>query len=97
MLSLSYIPSSFLILPTTNTLQSDVNDISWRSSIFGPNYEKLLAIKRVYDPDGVFYCKNCVGSERWEERADGSLCQAIGWDMAQPGDGDGDDEELVRL
>ncbi|KAE9967135.1 hypothetical protein EG328_008397 [Venturia inaequalis] len=77
--------------------ESDVNDISWRSSIFGPNYEKLLAIKRVYDPDGVFYCKNCVGSERWEERADGSLCQAIGWDMAQPGDGDGDDEELVRL
>jgi hypothetical protein len=28
-------------------------------------YKKLLAVKRAYDPDGLFVCHHCVGSELW--------------------------------
>ncbi|RSL93328.1 hypothetical protein CDV31_014764 [Fusarium ambrosium] len=41
----------------------------------GPSYEKLLDIKHKYDPDGVFWCKKCVGSEVWVEQLDGELCR----------------------
>jgi hypothetical protein len=27
------------------------------------NYQKLLQIKQKYDPDGMFTCHHCVGSE----------------------------------
>jgi hypothetical protein len=33
----------------------------------------LLDIKQKYDPDGVFWCKKCVGSEAWVEQLDGEL------------------------
>lgn len=72
-------------------MQCDVNDPTWRSTTFGPNYERLLSIKRLYDPDGLLYCKNCVGSEQWEEQMDGGLCQARGWEVVEPGDGDDDE------
>jgi hypothetical protein len=36
----------------------------WQASMFGGQYEKLLAIKETVDPDRVFNCRQCVGSER---------------------------------
>ncbi|TLD15080.1 FAD-binding domain-containing protein [Venturia nashicola] len=74
--------------------ECDVNDPTWRQTTFGPNYEKLLSIKRLYDPNGLLYCKNCVGSEQWQEQIDGGLCQSKGWGMAEMGDGD--DDEFVK-
>lgn len=41
----------------------------WQRAFWGPNYAKLLAIKRRYDPDGLFYAHHGVGSEGWS--ADG--------------------------
>ncbi|HET9624579.1 MAG TPA: FAD-binding protein [Kofleriaceae bacterium] len=35
----------------------------WQHAFWGTNYEKLLAIKRKYDPRGLFVCHHCVGSE----------------------------------
>lgn len=29
----------------------------------GEHYDKLVQIKRKYDPDGLFVCHHCVGSE----------------------------------
>ena len=29
------------------------------------NYQRLLAVKNAYDPNGLFVCHHCVGSERW--------------------------------
>lgn len=35
----------------------------WQSLYFGDNYERLLSIKKEVDPQGVFSCRRCVGSE----------------------------------
>lgn len=35
----------------------------------------LHAIKSSYDPEGLLWCRHCVGSEAWVER-DGRLCPA---------------------
>lgn len=39
------------------------------ASFWGPNYSRLLAAKRQYDPDGLFFVHHGVGSEDWS--ADG--------------------------
>jgi hypothetical protein len=40
-------------------------DSDWRRRSFGPNYARLLAVKRKYDPDGLFTTHHGVGSEEW--------------------------------
>lgn len=44
-------------------------DPDWRRRSFGANYPRLLAVKRRYDPDGLFTTHHGVGSEEWS--ADG--------------------------
>jgi hypothetical protein len=41
----------------------------WQTSYWGPNYPRLLSIKRKYDPAGLFFVHHGVGSEEWS--ADG--------------------------
>ncbi len=40
-------------------------DPDWRRRSFGPNYPRLLEVKRRYDPDGLFVTHHGVGSEEW--------------------------------
>ncbi|KAK5654328.1 hypothetical protein OQA88_7506 [Cercophora sp. LCS_1] len=40
---------------------------NWQQTFWGSNYAKLLELKRKVDPDDVFWCQPCVGSERWKE------------------------------
>ena len=35
----------------------------WKENFWGANYEKLLRVKIKYDPDNLFYCHHCVGSD----------------------------------
>lgn len=56
--------------------EADVNEPDFQRSFYGGNYERLLGIKRKYDPDDVFYAKTAVGSEFWRVREDGKLCRA---------------------
>lgn len=37
----------------------------WQTSYWGPNYIGLRAIKRKYDPSGLFFVRHGVGSEEW--------------------------------
>lgn len=55
--------------------EGDVNEPNFQQSFYGKNYERLLSIKRKYDPDDVFYAKTAVGSEFWQVKADGKLCK----------------------
>ncbi|KAF9870656.1 FAD binding domain protein [Colletotrichum karsti] len=64
--------------PTTGTYLNEANvfEPGWQWSFFGPNYGRLRSIKDKYDPDGLLWCPQCVGSEDWIQGKDGKLCKA---------------------
>jgi FAD/FMN-containing dehydrogenase len=47
--------------------ESDYFQANWQSAFWGKNYSKLAAVKRRYDPDGLFFVHHGVGSEDWTE------------------------------
>ncbi|CAJ0550202.1 Ff.00g101320.m01.CDS01 [Fusarium sp. VM40] len=47
----------------------------WQHTFWGSNYERLLAIKKAVDPEDVFWCLPCVGSDKWEQKSNGRLCR----------------------
>jgi FAD/FMN-containing dehydrogenase len=49
--------------------ESDYFKADWQTGFWGSNYPKLAAVKRKYDPDGLFFVHHGVGSENWS--ADG--------------------------
>jgi Berberine and berberine like len=57
------------------------DDPAWKEDFWGPNYDWLRSVKEKYDPEDVFWCWRCVGSEGWAEDAGdnqvlyGPLCQ----------------------
>ncbi|KAI0534841.1 FAD binding domain-containing protein [Xylaria digitata] len=48
----------------------------WREDFYGPNYKRLLAIKRKYDSGVLLYGPGVVGSDYWTVASDGRLCRA---------------------
>lgn len=56
--------------------EADPVDDDWKRNSYGSNYERLLAVKQQYDPEGVFYARHAVGSDAWVEHHDGRLCRA---------------------
>ncbi len=59
------------IVPNGGSYVSESNffENAWQDSYWGSNYERLAAIKKKYDPSGLFFVHNGVGSEEWS--ADG--------------------------
>jgi hypothetical protein len=49
--------------------ESDFFEPNWQQSFWGPHYPRLAAVKRTYDPDGLFFVHHGVGSDEWS--ADG--------------------------
>ena len=49
--------------------ESDFFEKDWQRSYWGSNHSRLAAIKKKYDPDGLFFVHHGVGSEEWS--ADG--------------------------
>lgn len=45
--------------------ESNYFNPSWQQAYWGTNYSKLRAIKRRYDPGGLFFVHHGVGSEEW--------------------------------
>jgi FAD/FMN-containing dehydrogenase len=43
--------------------ETDYFEPDWQRSFWGDHYDRLLAIKRRYDPAGLFVCHHCVGSD----------------------------------
>nr|ANM86473.1 putative 6-hydroxy-D-nicotine oxidase [Cladonia uncialis subsp. uncialis]AUW31378.1 putative 6-hydroxy-D-nicotine oxidase [Cladonia uncialis subsp. uncialis] len=55
--------------------EATFSDKAWKHDYFGDNYERLLGIKRKYDPESVFWASVAVGSDDvWEPQEDGRLC-----------------------
>ena len=55
--------------PGAYVSESNYFERGWQQAYWGSNYPRLAAIKRKYDPDGLFFVHNGVGSEQWS--ADG--------------------------
>jgi hypothetical protein len=64
--------------------EADPTVEGWKKEFWGENYERLLEVKRKWDPEGVFWCRACVGSDEWE------------WALRVQG-GDGVGQEVGRL
>lgn len=56
--------------------EGDFNNPNWKVDYFGANYERLLAVKKKYDPNDLFYALPNVGNDVWKVEADGRLCRA---------------------
>ena len=56
-----------LLVPDTGGYmsESDPTEPNWQNAFWGSNYPRLLRLKEVWDPKGVFWCNHCVGSELW--------------------------------
>jgi hypothetical protein len=55
--------------PGSYVSESDYFESHWQFSFWGSNYPQLAAVKRAYDPGGLFFVHHGVGSEGWS--ADG--------------------------
>ncbi|CAF1579770.1 unnamed protein product, partial [Adineta steineri] len=49
--------------------EADPNEKYWQQKFFGTieNYNKLKSIKNRVDPNGIFVCNKCVGSDDWSD------------------------------
>ncbi|ORY01670.1 FAD binding domain-containing protein [Clohesyomyces aquaticus] len=63
--------------------EADIAEPDWQKSFWGSNYERLLSIKKKWDPTDLFYVHHGVGSEGWVvndgergvQTQDGKLCR----------------------
>ena len=55
--------------PGSYVSESNYFERDWQHAFWGSNYSRLLAIKKKYDPAGLFFVHHGVGSEEWS--ADG--------------------------
>lgn len=54
---------------------ANIHNPDWKQDFFGDVYERLVEIKATYDPENIFYCRTCVGSDGWHEQDSGRLCR----------------------
>lgn len=47
--------------------ESNYFDKDWQRSFWGSNYPRLAAVKRKYDPEGLFFVHHGVGSDDWSD------------------------------
>jgi len=47
--------------------EADWQEENWQQTFFGENYDRLLAVKKRYDPTGLFNCWKCVGWTGYDE------------------------------
>ncbi|USP78593.1 hypothetical protein yc1106_05867 [Curvularia clavata] len=58
--------------------EADFRQPNFQDTFWGDNYDKLLDIKKKWDPLGLFYTTVGVGSEAWNVKSDGRMCRVWG-------------------
>ncbi|KAK4121682.1 hypothetical protein N657DRAFT_657710 [Parathielavia appendiculata] len=48
--------------------EGDINEPDFQQAFYGEHYPRLYALKKKYDPTGLFYAPTAVGSEDWVVR-----------------------------
>ncbi|KAG5982709.1 hypothetical protein E4U55_001499 [Claviceps digitariae] len=73
-----FVPQFAAITPGSGAYlnEADTNEPHWQETFFGANYKALLATKKKWDPQNVFYVFKGVGSEAWTVDVDGRMCRA---------------------
>lgn len=65
--------------------ECDPSNPTWKHDYYGENYERLLQVKHEYDPNGVFWCKPCVGWDEWEIQDGPAGEDPVEWGIGQEG------------
>jgi hypothetical protein len=47
--------------------ESDYFQADWETAFWGTNAARLAAVKKAYDPDGLFFVRHGVGSGEWSD------------------------------
>lgn len=57
------------IAPNAGSYVSESNyfEKDWKQSFWGNNYPRLSAVKKQYDPEGLFFVHHGVGSDEWSD------------------------------
>lgn len=63
--------------------EADPTEPDWQKTFYGDNYERLLELKRRWDPYGVFWYKNGIGSEMWNPVGDFGIENGVGQNPVQ--------------
>ena len=73
------------IAPNTGAYVNEVDptEPNWQTTLYGGNWERLSKAKAKYDPSGVFWCKNCVGSELWERQGPYGIENGVGQSLVR--------------
>ena len=66
------------LAPNTGSYMNEGNrnDPNFLKNFYGRSLAKLEDAKCRYDPNNLFYCPTCVGSNDWREDSTGRLCPA---------------------
>ncbi|KAI5790221.1 FAD binding domain-containing protein [Geopyxis carbonaria] len=65
------------LTPGSGTYVSEANayEPDWQHDFYGQSWARLSAVKKKVDPEGVFWSRQAVGSEKWVETEGGRLCR----------------------
>ncbi|KAG7094812.1 hypothetical protein E1B28_005625 [Marasmius oreades] len=77
-LTRNFLPAVKSLTPGSGSYlnEADPNDPDFKDAFYGPNYNKLLAIKDKWDPDHILYGSIAVGGDRWRQTEEGRLCRS---------------------
>ncbi|PTB64966.1 FAD-binding domain-containing protein [Trichoderma citrinoviride] len=64
------------LAPDTGSYMNEGNylDPNYLTNFYGDARPTLEAAKKKYDPENLFYCPTCIGSQNWLQEPDGRLC-----------------------